>query len=161
MTLETLAGSRYFRAFVFGLLLICYGLTSAEEINLISGGVDLGRHLKNGELCLSPAGPKGTADQILHTNFYSYTCPGAPFINHHWLTDLLFFLVWKTTGFAGLNLFYIAAGALTFSIFFHVARIAAGFVPAVALALAYMPVLTVRASVRPEVFSYLMCSLFF
>jgi len=38
----------------------------------------LGRHIKNGELVLN--GDFG----ILKSNFYSYTEPDFPVINHHW-----------------------------------------------------------------------------
>ena len=74
-------------------------ITSAEVIDLTNGGIDLGRHLKNGELLLS---------QILHTNFYSYTQPE---LNHHWLAGIVFYSVYKLDGFPGLNAFYILLAA--------------------------------------------------
>src|SRR5438128_2309762 len=73
---------------VYALLIVWYAITSAEVIDLTNGGIDLGRHLKNGELLLSPA-----ASQILHTNFYSYTQPDLKFVNHHWLAGIVFYAV--------------------------------------------------------------------
>jgi hypothetical protein len=145
---------------IFVLLLGWYALTSAQTIDLTAGGIDLGRHLKNGELCLSSTTPKGTFEKILHTNFYSYTQPGAPFVNHHWLADLLFSLVWKLGRFSGLNGFYISLGVLTFFIFFRLAQKSAGFAVAAAVAVLLMPILCVRPSLRPEIFTLLLSGVF-
>jgi len=60
---------------VFTLLIAWFAITSAETIDLTYGGVDLGRHLKNGELLLSSTAPGGTVWALLHTNFYSYSQP--------------------------------------------------------------------------------------
>ena len=92
----------------YTLLIVLYAVTSAEMIDLTNGGIDLGRHLKNGELLLSPA-----ASQILHTNFYSYTQPDREFVNHHWLAGIVFHAVYKLGGFRGLNAFYILLGVVT------------------------------------------------
>jgi len=56
-------------------LTACYALWSAETIDLFFGGIDLGRHLKNGELLLGTTVPSGTAHRVLHTNFYSQATP--------------------------------------------------------------------------------------
>jgi hypothetical protein len=93
---------------VYALMIVLYAITSAEVIDLTNGGIDLGRHLKDGELLLSPA-----ASQILHTNFYSYTQPDREFVNHHWLAGIVFHAVYKLGGFPGLNAFYILLGELT------------------------------------------------
>src|SRR5580692_5429197 len=65
---------------------------------------DLGRHLKNGETIV--AGSRAHASGVLHTNFYSYAAADYPFVNHHWLAGVIFFLVWKLGSFDGLTLFY-------------------------------------------------------
>jgi hypothetical protein len=141
---------------VFALLIAWYAITSAEVIDLTYGGIDLGRHLKNGELLLFSA----SSSELLHTNFYSYTQPGVEFINHHWLAGVVFFAVWKYGGFAGLNAFYILLGALAFAIALRMAQRAAGLAFAAALALAAMPILRLRASVRPEIFTLLLSVVF-
>jgi hypothetical protein len=141
-------------------VLVLYSIWSAEVIDLFFGGTDLGRHLKNGELLLSSTAPAGTASKILHTNFYSYTEPGFAFINHHWLAGVVFFLVWKVTGFAGLNVFYILVGAAALLISWRMAQKAAGWAIPTAMALLIMPIVRARPSVRPEIFSVLFCSIF-
>jgi hypothetical protein len=146
---------------VFTLLIAWFAITSAETIDPPWGGVDLGRHLKNGELLLSPTSPAGTASALLHTNFYSYTQPYAEFVNHHWLAGVIFFSIWKIGGFAGLNASYILLGALTLALFLRIAQKAAGLALASTLALALMPILRLRPSVRPEIFTVLLSGVFF
>jgi hypothetical protein len=142
------------------LLVACFAISSADKIELYLHGDDLGRHLKNGELLLSSTAPAGTASKLLHTNFYSYAMPDFDFVNHHWLTGVIYFLIWKRVGFAGLNAFYILLGCATFLLFFRMAQKAAGWAIATALALAMMPILRLRASVRPEIFTLLFCAVF-
>ncbi len=77
---------------VYALLLAWFAITSAEVIDLTMSGIDLGRHLKNGELMLSSSTPSGTTAKLLHTNFYSYTQPDLEFVNHHWLAGVVFVL---------------------------------------------------------------------
>jgi len=146
---------------VFALLIAWFAITSAETIDLTFGGIDLGRHLKNGELLLSSKAPGGTASAILHTNYYSYVQSEVEFVNHHWLAGVLFFSIWKVAGFAGLNAFYILLGALTLALFLRVAQRAAGLALAATLALVLMPILRLRASVRPEIFTLLLSGAFF
>lgn len=64
------------QAVILAFLMVWYGWFFLEKINLTTA--DLGRHLKNGEMVLN--GEWG----ILTTNFYSYTEPGFPVVNHHW-----------------------------------------------------------------------------
>jgi hypothetical protein len=142
------------------LLVVCYAVASLWEVELFFGGVDLGRHLKNGELLLSSSAPAGSAWQILHTNFYSYAVHGDPFINHHWLSGIVFYLIWKYVGFAGLNTFYILLGAVTFLLNWRIGQRAAGWAIATAVALPMMPILAVRPNVRPEIFTLLFCAIF-
>src|SRR5256885_1350061 len=98
---------------VYVLLIAVYAITSAEVIDLTNGGIDLGRHLKNGELLLSRAASPALTQKILHTNFYSYTQPDQPFVNHHWLSGVVFHAVYELGGFAGLNAFYIFLGVVS------------------------------------------------
>jgi MFS family permease len=142
------------------LLTACYAISSTEKIELTFGGIDLGRHLKNGELLLSSTAPAGTAAKLLHTNFYSYAMPDFEFVNHHWLTGVIYYLVWKRVGFAGLNAFHVLLGCLTFLLFFRMAQKAAGWAIAAAVALAMMPILRLRASLRPEIFTLLFGGVF-
>jgi hypothetical protein len=134
---------------------VFYTLASANKIDLFFGGVDLGRHLTNGRLLLSSSAPAGTASKILHRNFYSYAAGETEFVNHHWLSGVVYFLVWSVSGFVGLNAMYILLGAIAFLLLSRIAQKAAGWPFATAVAALMMPILAVRANVRPEIFTLL------
>jgi hypothetical protein len=138
------------------LLLGFFGLFLAKKIDLTTA--DLGRHIKNGELIIH--GTNTELHGVLFTNFYSYIMADQPFINHHWLAGVVFYLLYQTTGFIGLSVFYILLGCLTFFIFFSIARKASNIFIASTLALALMPLFASRAEVRPEMFSYLFSGVF-
>jgi len=133
-------------------LLAAYGFLLAEPIHLATA--DLGRHLKNGQLFIENG-------VIPKTNLYSYTFPDHPFLNHHWGSGVLFFWVHRLAGFPGLSVFFILLSLATFLLFFHVACAFSRFeVAAVASAIA-IPLLATRIEIRPEVFSYFLCGIFF
>jgi len=115
---------------------------------------DIGRHLKNGEVIL-------TQKIIPKTNFYSYTYPDFPFNIHHWLSGVVFYVVYKIAGFDGLSIFYILLSIITFMIFFKIAEIYANKQIALIMALISIPLLGNRIEIRPEIFSYLFCAFYF
>jgi len=105
--------SSFVPAAVTALLLLFYGGFLAHRISLHTA--DLGRHLKNGEVFFR------TFDTI-STNYYSYTWPDHPAINHHWGSGVLFHAVWIATGFIGLHLFFITLSLATFLLMFLFVR---------------------------------------
>jgi hypothetical protein len=126
-------------------------MLSIMQIDLSS--IDLGRFLRNGEILLQ--GTAGQRSALLHTNFYSYTHPGAPFINHHWLTGVVFYAVWKLVSFEGLTIFYAVLTALAILVsYFSALRISHWTVAAPLMAIA-IPNIAGRYQVRPEVFTNL------
>lgn len=127
------------------------GLLSSPK-NLITA--DLGRHIKNGELFLQNG-------IIANTNLYSYTHPNFPFINHHWGTGVIFYLIYQISGWMGLLWTFIVLSLITFYIFFQIAYKKAGLFIPVLIALLIMPLLGNRTEIRPEVFSYLFIAIFF
>ncbi len=121
--------------------------------------VDLGRHIKNGEFIIH-----GTAEQrhaVLHTNFYSCATPDFPFINHHWLTGVLFYLLWTKISFDGLTIFYAAMIATAVVLFYLAAAQATNPILAAPLAALALPVLTQRTEIRPEGITYLFMAVFY
>ena len=116
--------------------------------------VDLGRHIKNGELI--------TQGQwtVLYKNYYSYTCPQYPFINHHWLFGVFCYVLWYFFGFTGLSLSYLLIELLTFLLFFYCWRRFSDFSVLCAFGLLSFPLICGRSEIRPEGFSYLFCGLF-
>src|SRR3989344_5019333 len=134
------------------LIVLIIGFLFAHKINLVTA--DLGRHLKNGELFFETWQP-------VKTNFYSYTAPDFPVINHHWASGALFFLIWKIAGFGGLQLFFILLNLAAFLMCFSAARRHVGVGLAALLSLPIIPLLAERTEIRPEALSYLFAALFF
>ena len=124
--------------------------------------IDLGRHLKNGEIFVSSF--LNLDFDILHnlwkTNFYSFSNSDFPFINHHWGSGVVFYLVYIFSGFKGLHLFYLLLSLLVFLIFYYLAISKGGFRVASTISFFIIPILASRAEIRPEIFSYLFVGLF-
>ena len=129
---------------------VAAGLFMARPIDLTTA--DLGRHIMNGRVFLEHFTP-------VKTNFYSYTEPALPVVNHHWGTGVLYALVYQVGGFTGLSLFNILVFVAAVLLFFRAAVRRSSFAIALfCLALA-LPLLASRAEVRPEIISYLMLAL--
>lgn len=71
----------------------------------LSADPDLWGHLKFGE-------HTWIEKAIPLTDTYSYTASGLPWINHEWLTEVLFYLIYSAAGSTGLLLFKLAIGLL-------------------------------------------------
>lgn len=141
---------RYERLIIIFILFV-YSLLVAQKINLVTA--DLGRHLKNGEIILK-------SFSVPQTNYYSYTYPSYSFINHHWGSGVVFYLIHKLFGFSGLSVFFVILNLVTFFLFFQVARRRSSFVIAVVVSLFVIPVLVSRNEIRPEIFSYFFIGVF-
>ncbi len=142
------------------LLLSCYGFFLANKIDLTTA--DLGRHLENGEIAVSSVFNNAeTFNQLLKTNFYSYTHPDYSFINHHWGSGVIFYSIEKLFGFGGLSLFYIILSLIVFILFFKLAQKNSNFTISALTALLLIPLIAERKEIRPEVFSYFFIALFF
>jgi len=139
---------------ILSILLLWYGFFITQKIDLTT--TDLGRHIKNGEIVLT-----NFSSEIFKTNFYSYSHPDSPFVNHHWGSGVVFFIIWKLTGFFGLSFFYIIISLLTFFIFFRLAQKNSNTTIAFLVSLFLIPLIAERKEIRPEIFSYFFCALFF
>jgi hypothetical protein len=149
---QTEVGPQFlFRIFVTVLLLSVYGFYLAHQFNLTVG--DLGRHLKNGQLFLET----GSIPKI---NLYSYAYPDYPFINHHWGTGVVFYVIERLVGFSGLSVAFIGISMVTFLIFINLAAKYSSFAIAAPIAVVVLPILITRDEVRPELFSYLLAGMF-
>ena len=138
------------------LLSVCLGFLALHlsvPINLTA--VDIGRHIKNGELIL-----KGQPE-VLYKNYYSFTHPDYPFINHHWFFGVIAYVLFCMSGFEGLSIFYIFLLLLTFLLAFDSARRYSNFNLAFFLSVAGFILLTSRAEIRPEGFSVFLVALDF
>ncbi len=147
-----LFSKKYIKIILFTLLIVWMVISLARPLNLVN--TDLGRHLKNGEAVLSGQ------TEVLSQNFYSYTYPKYEFINHHWGSGIIFFLVHNLFGFKGLHIFYIFLFLLSFFFVFDLTRRLINFYPAFFSALFFIPLISSRIEIRPEIFSYLFISIF-
>ncbi len=114
---------------------------------------DLGQHLKTGEIFFSTG-------QIVKTNYYSYTEPAYPAVNHRWLSGVIFYVVYKYFDFVGLSIFFALLSGITLFLLFQQIYKKVGFVCAVTLIFLAFPFILSRVEIRPEVFSYLFISFY-
>lgn len=132
-------------------LFVCF-LALAKKIDLATA--DLGRHLKNGEVFWQTfTVPQG--------NFYSYTNPDFPFLNHHWGSGVLFYLIQKLVGWGGLSLLFIALNLGAFIFFFLAGKKLADWKLVLLFCLPAIPLLASRPEIRPEAISYFFSALIF
>ncbi|MGB0369109.1 MAG: hypothetical protein ACPGD8_06870 [Flavobacteriales bacterium] len=128
------------------LLTIYIAFFFAKPINLSTA--DLGRHIVNGELVLN-----GSWD-VLYSNHFSFTEQSHEFINHHWGTGIVFYLVHEIAGFKGLSALYVLLTILAF-LFMGLAARVKNHVAVVSLSIiAIVPLVAYRVEVRPEGISY-------
>ncbi len=133
-------------------MLLWLSLFLLRKIDLASA--DLGRHLVNGRIFWEQG-------KILKTNFYSYTTPDFPTINHHWGAGAIFWLVYRIGGFPGLSVFYLGLFALSFLILTGISERENGLPITFLVSFLLIPLIGARYEVRPEVFSYLFAAIFF
>lgn len=124
----------------------------ARQVNLITA--DLGRHLTNGKIFVQTG-------NIISTNYYSYTQPDYPAINHHWGSGVVFYFVQQYFGFEGLTLFYVLLTVTAVLLFIAVALRYADARLVFFLAVIAMPLIASRTEVRPEGISVFFISVFF
>lgn len=115
---------------------------------------DIGRHIRNGELFVKER-------NLVSSNFYSYTEPDFPVVNHHWGSGVIFYFLWKMFGFGELSLLNITVYVLAFLLFFKAAENLSNFGYAFFFSVLSLPLFTSRTEVRPEAFSFLFMGFFF
>ncbi len=136
---------------LLGILAIC-AWHLAVPINLTA--VDIGRHIQNGaQIC------QGHFD-VLYRNYYSFTYPDYPFVNHHWFFGLLSFLIYQAAGFKGVSLAYIVLMLVAFLLYFDAARRLSSKLAALTATIIALPLLVDRQEIRPEGVSVLMMGLY-
>jgi len=117
---------------------------------------DLGRYLVNGREILS-----GNWQALVTTNFYSYTYPDYPFINHHWFFGVIAYSIQQAFGFAGLSLFGVVTTTTAFGALVYWSYKRYGLVPAVTAGFLMIPLITTRHEIRPELISLLGVTIYF
>jgi hypothetical protein len=141
----------YLKLLIVVLILVFYSSVLFHKIDLPTD--DLGRHLTNGKIIWE-------TKSIPETNFYSYTEPDFPFLNHHWLSGVVFYFLFVLFGFNGLIIFKIVLLLSAFSLVFLVAAKKGNFWLAAIASIPAIFILSERTDVRPEIFSYFFTALF-
>lgn len=108
---------------------------------------DLGRHIKLGEIIIN-------THQIPKTNLFSYTNPNFPFINTHWMFEVLAFLFFAT---GHLQMLLILKVVIILLSVWLTLRIIPKTNSALLLPVGFilLHVLRERLELRPEIFSFL------
>ncbi|MBM3231653.1 hypothetical protein FJZ28_05035 [Candidatus Peregrinibacteria bacterium] len=113
---------------------------------------DIGRHIISGSIFFRQ--PE-LFWKLTHTNFFTYSHPDYPFINHHWLSGVFFYFMEKTGGWQGLHIMYILMLLLALGLCIDAARRVSSLWTASVVALAALPLIDQRTEIRPEGFAYL------
>lgn len=135
------------------LIALLLTLLFISQINTIVD-IDLWWGLKTGEHIAENL-------SIPRTDIFSYTLHGAPWIDHEWLSQILFYFTFSKFGWIGLNLLKSLVMAFCFLILFFLSS--SGFKKiAFSLPFLLLSILAFgyRSFVRPEIFSYLLFCVF-
>jgi hypothetical protein len=114
---------------------------------------DLGRHILTGKIIL-------TSFAIPKENLLSYTAPTFPFVNHHWFSEVLFYLQHQFLGTFGLQLISLTVALAAFAIVYIYALKRASLPAVVIVTLVYLRILFERTDIRPELYSFFLLSIF-
>ena len=131
--------------FVFFASLLIHGLNSINQ--------DIGRHIKSGQIIWE-------TKRVYKTNLFSFTEPEKEFINHHWLSEVVFYGLNNALGLRGLILFKTAIILLAIGLLFASIYPGTRLWPLILSSLAGFIVFIERTDVRPEIFSYLFLAYF-
>ncbi len=107
---------------------------------------DYGKLVKYGEVIVQTG-------HVFETNLFSYTYPDYPFLNHHWCTGVIFYLVHKVAGLKGLTLLALVLNLAAFLLVIRLSSRTGNFWATVFVVLLTVPLLASRTQPRPEAFS--------
>lgn len=108
---------------------------------------DIWLHLKSGQVMLQDF-------RILDRDIFSYTRQAAPWANHSWLSQIIFYLSYRCFHLAGLYLIRYLLLAATFGLIYFSAREKVGERGAAVLTLLTILAANQRFVVRPELFTF-------
>ncbi len=106
---------------------------------------DLGRHLKLGEIIWQTR-------RVPAVNLFSYTYSDYPTLDHHWSSQVIFYWLQRTFGNSFLGFFNFLMGAVAFGLV-YVFLIKRNPLTAFLALPFFLPLLTDRIGVRPEIFA--------
>lgn len=138
---------------VFILLLAFYLPFLVRQIALPVAD-DMARHIKNGEMIVAGH------FEVIYQNTYSYTQTDFKFINHHWLSGVIYYLLLQGVSWQGLVIIKIILLLGMFALLFYTTVRESNFWATVFFSIPAILIFTSRSTLRPENFSYLFAALF-
>jgi len=145
--------SRLLKILVVAVVLGFYASFLIVKINLPAADNDAGLYVADGRVIWE-------TKNVFNHNIYSYVETDYPFVNSRWLASVVFYLVTRFAGFAGLSIFKIVVYLSAFGLLFWVATKKADFWLVALLSLPTILILSQRSRIRPEMFSYLFIAAF-
>lgn len=130
----------------FLILIGIMGLFSLHTLTSIYQ--DIGRHLVLGRIIWETW-------YIPATNLFSYTVPDFPFINHHWLGEMMLYGGYRLGGLSGLIVLKAVTVMGAFGLALAAAWRSRTAIPAMLVGLISVFIMVERTDVRPEIFSFL------
>src|SRR3989344_5413288 len=124
------------------LILVLFCIHSFDSINN-----DIGRHLKLGEIIWQ-------TKVVPHTNLFSFTEPDHFFINHHWLSEVLFYFLYLLVGLRGMIVLKTITILLSFLILYLTLRKishSSSDPPSLLALFLFIFIISERTEVRPEI----------
>ena len=98
--------------------------------------------------------------QVPQINLLSYTHPHFPFINSHWLSEVLFYFIFQLGKFNGLIILGAILGTFTYVLLFLFVRKRVSLHSLLIAGIVASLILFERTDIRPELFSFLFLSIF-
>lgn len=131
----------FFIFFIIAAALVAFSGNSAEP--------DLWGHLKYGQDTYE-------AKALVRQDIYSYSSYGAPWVNHEWLAELIFYVIFKFSGSKGLLIFKFLVGLIIlFIIYKSVARNTKSLLLQTVVILYSLLCIGDAFALRPHIFTYL------
>jgi len=136
----------FFRFFLIPLVFLLLASLFFHGANALNQ--DLGRHLKTGEIIWQ-------TKEVPKTNLFSWTEPESSFVNHHWLAEVFFYVLYSLGGIKALVAFMVLAALASFYLVFFVVYQKDFFFLAAGAAVLSAGLLMERTDIRPEIFGFL------
>ncbi len=139
---------KYLALIFFCLSIFIFSNTTSDDFTQ-----DLGRHLKLGEIIFK-------TKQIPSINLFSYTVPQFPFINHHWLTELVYYISVHFFGINSLIILKVILVSITFFFIIFTGLKNKRFFETIFVSLFFFMPFFNQLRIRPELFGYAFFSFF-
>lgn len=131
---------------------IFFSLYFLHPIPFQGSNVDLGHHLLLGEII-------SKSINVPRENLLSYTHPNYPFVNTHWISDVVFYKISDVFGYSALTLFTVICVGTSVFILLKSSGVLKKSLILFALTFFYLQILGDRTEVKPEILSFVLLSI--